>query len=471
MAVLDNLCPPRVWRYFEELCGIPHGSGDTARISDWCAEFARRRGLWYAQDALGNVIIKKPASAGYENHPPVMLQGHLDMVCAKEADCPIDFHRDGLTLRLNGDWVSAAGTTLGGDDGIAVAMILAVLEDTALAHPPLEAVFTVDEETGMDGAVGLDATVLEGRTLINIDSEDEGVLTVSCAGGARAELTLPLTAAPVTAPAYVVTVDGLMGGHSGTQIHEGRQNANQLLGQLLCSLPGEFQLLSLTGGEQDNAIPRRAVCGIAAAQDIAAAAAAFAAAARVETDPGLTVTVEPITAPAMGIAAEDSRRAATFIAAIKSGVHAMSRQIPGLVQTSQNLGVLQLDGTTLRATVSVRSSVNAEKTARLAALEQTAAAYGGGFSAHGHYPAWEYRKHSRLRDVMSAVFAEQYGRTPRVEAIHAGLECGLFSDKLPGLDAVSFGPDMRDVHTPQERLSVSSTARTYRYLCEVLEKL
>ena len=470
MAVLGELAPRQVFRYFEELCGIPHGSGNTKAISEYCMAFARRHGLDAEQDAYNNVLIRKPGSAGYENHPPVILQGHLDMVCEKEPECTIDFARDGLELFVEGDWIGARGTTLGGDDGIAVAMGLAILEDDTLAHPPLEVLFTTDAETGMDGAVGLDASRLKGRTLINADSEEEGVLTVGCAGGARAELRIPVTREPVSAPCYTVTVDGLIGGHSGAEIHKGRLNSNIVMGRFLQSLPEGFRLVKLVGGLKDNAIPRQTVC-VLAGEDPTAAAAAFTAANRIPADPELTVTVAPAPAAATAVTAADSRRVAAFLTTVKNGVQAMSRHIDGLVETSLNLGVLELEETALRATFSVRSSVGASKTALLADLEQTAAAFGGTYSSHGHYPAWEYREVSPLRDVMVAVYEKLTGQKPVVKAIHAGLECGLFSEKLPGLDAVSFGPRMRDIHTTRERLCISSTGRTYAYLCRVLEKL
>lgn len=470
MAVLGELAPQRVFRYFEELCGIPHGSGNTKAISAYCMAFARLHGLDAEQDAYNNVLIRKPGSAGYENHPPVILQGHLDMVCEREPECTIDFARDGLELFVEGDWIGARGTTLGGDDGIAVAMGLAILEDDTLAHPPLEVLFTTDEETGMDGAVGLDASRLKGRTLINADSEEEGVLTVGCAGGARAELRIPVAREPVSAPCYTVTVDGLIGGHSGAEIHKGRLNSNIVMGRFLQSLPEGFRLVKLAGGLKDNAIPRQTVC-VLAGEDPTAAAAAFTAANRIPADPELTVTVAPAPAAATAVTAADSRRVAAFLTTVKNGAQAMSRHIDGLVETSLNLGVLELEETALRATFSVRSSVGASKTALLADLKQTAAAFGGTYSSHGHYPAWEYREVSPLRDVMVAVYEELTGQKPVVKAIHAGLECGLFSEKLPGLDAVSFGPRMRDIHTTRERLCISSTGRTYAYLCRVLERL
>ncbi len=469
--VLDNLQPARVMHYFEEISAVPRGSGDTKRISDRCVEMARALGLDCRQDEYNNVIIRKPASAGYEDHPAVILQGHLDMVCEKEPDSDHDFSRDGIRLMVEGDWITADGTTLGGDNGIAVAMAFALLEDESAAHPPLVAIFTTDEETGMNGAIGLDASDIDARLLINVDSEDEGVLTVSCAGGARAVMHLPLTRAAVDMPCYTVTVDGLIGGHSGVEINAGRLNANRLLAEFLQTLPEGWQLSDIGGGLKENAIPRRAQCCICAPRDYSAEAAAFAAVRRVDTDPDLTVTVTPTAAVGAAFTAADSVRAAAFLAALPNGVQAMSAAIEGLVQTSLNLGIVCVEGDTLTAICSVRSSVTAEKAALLARLQEVAAEYGGSFTDTAHYPAWEYRAESRLRDTMVAVYERQYGVAPQVMAIHAGLECGLFCEKMAGLDAVSIGPDMRDIHTTQERLSIPSVARTYEYLRGILAAL
>lgn len=468
MGKLTHLQPSRVFAYFEELCGIPHGSGDTARISDYCVAFAEKHGLWYRQDALGNVIIKKPATPGYESHPPVILQGHLDMVCEKAPDCALDFATDGLDVDTDGEWVFAHGTTLGGDDGIAVAMALAILESDTLRHPPLEVLFTVDEETGMYGAEGLDPGDLTGRMLINVDSEEEGVLTVSCAGGARAEIGLPLAFEPNDKPAYRVTVTGLQGGHSGAEIDKGRLNASVVMGQFLKTMP--CRLVTVAGGLKDNAIPVLCEATIVCDSDPTAAAEAFALANRVEGDPNLTLTVEP-TAAARVMTGESTARVVEFLTTVPNGIQAMSQDIPGLVQTSLNLGILTTEGDALCASFAVRSSKNEEKTALLERLEQVATAFGGTYSSHGHYPAWEYRKESRLRDVMCQVWQTTTGAEAQVLAIHAGLECGLLCEKLPGLDAVSIGPDMQDIHTYRERLSVASTARVYEYLCAVLAAL
>ena len=471
MGKLSGLKPEAVFGYFEELCAIPHGSGHTDTVSRWLTDFAAKNGLSAQRDEYNNVIIRKPASPGYEDHPTVILQGHMDMVWDKDPDCPVDLAKDGLDVDVDGDWVFAHGTTLGGDDGIAVAMAMAILTDDTLPHPPLEVLITSDEETGMDGAAGLDASRLTGRTLINIDSEEEGVLTVGCAGGARADITLPAVRLPSSGDAYRVTVGGLIGGHSGVEIDKGRLNADVLLGRFLCALPAGWRLSAIEGGARDNAIPRQAAAVIFTQSDPAPLARAFCRENTVPADPGLTVTAEKVPAPAAALSPEDSRRMADFLAAVKNGVQAMSRELPGLVETSLNLGVLRLTEDGLTASFSVRSSKSGEKTALLRDLEAAAAAYGGTVTAHGHYPAWEYRRESPLRETMVAAYRELTKKEPTVMTIHAGLECGILGEKLPGLDAVSFGPEMQNVHTSRERLSVSSVERTYRYLLEVLKRL
>ena len=468
MGKLTHLQPERVFHYFEEICGIPHGSGDTARISDYCVAFAKAQGLAYHQDALGNVIIKKPATAGYEDHPTVILQGHIDMVCEKAPDCPIDFATDGLDVDTDGELVFAHGTTLGGDNGIAVAMAFAVLESTDLPHPPLEVLLTVDEETGMYGAEGFDPALLKGKLLINIDSEEEGVLTVSCAGGARAELTLPLTYTRSSAAAYCVTVSGLQGGHSGIEIDKGRLNANVVMAQFLQSI--DCRLVSIDGGLKDNAIPVECTAYITTDADVYAAAEAFVAAHRVDTDPHLTISIDAALAE-REMNAATTAQVLTLLTTVPNGIRSMSADIDGLVQTSLNLGILTTSDDVLRASFAVRSSVGAEKAELLSKLERQITAMGGSYASHGHYPAWEYRKDSRLRDVMCAVWERTGGAQPVIAAIHAGLECGLFCEKIEGLDAVSIGPNMWDVHTCRERLSVASTARVYAYLCDVLKEL
>ncbi len=471
--VLANLEPRNVLRFFEELCAIPHGSGNTAAASDWAVDFAKTRGLRHRRDEAGNVVIWKDASPGYEDHPAVMLQGHLDMVCVADAGVDHDFTREGLELTVDGDWLKARGTTLGGDDGIAVAMAMAVLDDDAIPHPPLEAVLTVDEEIGLLGATALDCSDLKSKYLLNIDSEAEGILTVGCAGGARCDLHLSLPAEDVSGDVFTLSVSGLPGGHSGAEIHKNIPNANRALAQCLIGLPG-VRLISLHGGEQDNAIPGQAEARVllpAGGADGADVEDLFRKAlAGCSEAPNGSCTLREIGGGSCkALSPEDSRRALELILSAPNGVQAMEPDLPGQVRTSLNLGILRLEEGALRLTWSVRSSAAAEKEALVEKLK--ALSDGASFTRRGDYPAWEYRKDSPLRDTMVAVFKEQYGREPKVETIHAGLECGILTAKMPDLDAVSFGPDLVDIHTPRERASISSLQRTWAYLVAVLARL
>lgn len=462
---LETLEPKRVFDFFKELSRIPRESGHTAAVSQWTADFAEARGLRYRRDGLGNVVIWKDASPGYEDHPAVILQGHVDMVCVKDPVVEHDFARDPLKLALDGQWLKAEGTSLGGDDGAAVAMMLTLLDGKGISHPPIEAVFTVDEEVGLLGAAGLDCSDLRGRTLINLDSEAEGVLTVGCAGGARCDLELALPVSDAPGKLCTLEFSGLPGGHSGTEIHKKIPNANRVLAQCLETLP-EARLVSLHGGEQDNAIPSQAKAVFVLPEDQTGGAAEKFR----EVYPGAVFTWASHS-PVKALSPEDSRKAVQLILSAPDGVQAMEPDLPGQVRTSLNLGVLRLNEGNLRLTWSVRSSSAAEKEALIGALQALADGCGAGFGRRGDYPAWEYRPQSRLRDVMVRVFRERCGREPVVETIHAGLECGLLAEKLPGLDAVSIGPDMRDIHSPRERLSVPSVERSWNYLLAVLAEL
>ena len=478
--VLEHLEPKAVFHFFEDLTRIPHGSRNTKAISDYCVAFAKERSLWVYQDELNNVIIKKPASAGYEAAPAVILQGHLDMVAEKTPDSPMDFTRDALELQVEGDYVSAKDTTLGGDDGIAVAMALAILDSSEIAHPALEAVFTVDEEIGMEGAQGLDFSQLSARRMLNIDSEDEGIFTVSCAGGASANVSIGLTTAPCALPRVRLSVSGLIGGHSGQEINKGRANANLLLGRVLDALVQKLpvRLVSAAGGLKDNVIPNAAEALLAIdAADLAAAeaiAAEFDAAFRKEyaaADPGVTVTLAPAEAAAQALTEEATLRVVRFLLLVPNGIAAMSMDIPGLVQTSCNLGIFHVTDGVLTAVSSVRSSVATQKQMLLTRFDALTQMLGGSLQITGAYPAWEYRRESALREKLVEVYRAQTGKEPKIEAIHAGLECGLFAGQLPGLDCVSFGPDLVDIHTTREKMSISSVQRTWQFLLGVLAAL
>lgn len=470
MRKLENLEPKKVFYFFEDLCAIPHGSGNTKKISDYCKDFAEKRGLFCIQDEHNNIIIKKDATKGYEDHPAVILQGHLDMVCEKDADCQINFETDGLDIYVDGDYVKARGTTLGGDDGIAVAMALAILDDDTLSHPALEVLFTTDEETGMYGAEGLDASHLSAKQMINIDTEAEGIFTVGCAGGARAELSLPFTLSPLDKSCIRVTVKGLLGGHSGTEINKGRQNSNMVLAKFLSTLPS-FRLVSINGGLKDNAITAYSECIVYCEGLTQKTATDFANSIRIDTDGGLEIFVEDAEKQAFAIDEKTSKKAVEFLLALPNGVQTMSADIAGLVETSLNLGILKTEEDKISASFAVRSSVGAEKTKLLTKLENIAKDFGAEYSTCGHYPAWEYRKNSPLRESMLKTYKEFYGGEPVVEIIHAGLECGLFSEKIEGLDTVSIGCNVNYIHTPREQLSISSAERSFLFICKILENL
>lgn len=468
--MLGDLKQNRIFYYFEQISSIPHGSGNTKAVSDYCASVAEKLGLCYRQDELNNIIIYKNGSVGREGEQPIILQGHLDMVCEKDPEKTFDFSKDGLQLKVEGDILSADGTTLGADDGIAVAMGLALLEEKDLSHPPLEVLFTVDEETGMFGAAGLSTDWLKGKQLINIDSEEEGVLTVGCAGGARADISIELIPTAVSAPCYKVVIDGLAGGHSGVEIHKGRYNANKVMGEFLLQFD-DLCLIELAGGQKDNVIPSYCEAIISTEGNPQALTNAFVAERQNEANPDLCVTVTPIEPQMMGYDSFSSRAAVNMLCRLPDGVQQWSPDIDGLVQTSLNLGIMKLENDALHLSFALRSSLGSEKEELLRRLAFISTKYGAEFSVGAQYPAWEFVKNSPLREKMIAVFERQYGITPKIEIIHAGLECGLLSEKIKGMDAVSIGPQMWDIHSPRERLSISSAERTYEYVKQVLKEI
>ena len=474
---LAGLEPASVFGYFEKLCSYPHGSGNTKQISDYLVSFAQEQGLRYIQDDLNNVILFGEGTCGYEDHEPVVLQGHMDMVCDKDADCPIDMDTQGLDVTHDETHVFAKGTTLGGDNGIAVAYALALLADKTIPHPPLEVIITVDEETGMFGATGIDLSMLKGRTLINLDSEDEGIFTVSCAGGARGTISLPVHRRAVYGPCVRLTVEGLRGGHSGVDIHKNRANANKVMGELLSRVQKLMPLCitKIAGGSKDNVITHSCQVTLVAMgmypEKINDVAQQLEEEIRNQYDePNVKIYGDDVDAlGGNALTTEDTAKVIALLCAAPNGVQAWSQDIAGLVQTSLNLGVVRLDEQ-LHMTFAVRSSVNQEKRDLLAKLKELAQFNGAGYSEVGDYPAWEYKKDSKLRETMIETFRQMYGKEPEVVAIHAGLECGILSDKLPGLDCVSIGPNMLDIHTSREKLEIASTRRTWEFLLEILKK-
>ncbi|MBR1852431.1 MAG: aminoacyl-histidine dipeptidase [Lachnospiraceae bacterium] len=484
MRVLENLEPQKVFYYFEEITRIPHGSGNVVQISDYLVAFARKRNLQVIQDQWKNVIIFQEATPGYEKEPVLILQGHMDMVAVKTPTCTKNMQTEGLQIGIRGDEIYAEETSLGGDDGIAVAYGLAILDSPKLQHPALEIVFTVDEEVGMDGARAIDLSELKGNRLLNLDSEEEGIFLTSCAGGARVSCELPVVCEPMEGlyRECRVVIDGLLGGHSGEEIDKGRGNSNILFGRLLWKLCGQIpvRLAFVEGGLADNAIPRKTEAVLAVRQeDVEAAERALdefgqeVMAELERKDPGFSLAyswddAEGSLRPAWTVA--DTKRAAAMLAGLPNGVQAMSADIEGLVETSLNLGILRTDEKGLEAEFSVRSSLESAKAALIGKLEAVTVLAGGSIQVSGEYPGWKYRADSPLREKMINVYRELYGTEPQVEAIHAGLECGLLGSKIPDLDCVSMGPDMKNIHTTEETLSISSTRRVWEYLVKLLER-
>lgn len=478
MKKLAGLEPASVFGYFEELCAIPHGSRNTKKISDYLVSFAEEHSLRYIQDEANNVILFCDGTCGMEDRPAVILQGHMDMVCEKDAGCTLDMAVDGLDITHDGERIFAKGTTLGGDDGIAVAYAMALLADNTIPHPPLEVIITVDEEIGMLGAKAIDLSELKGRTLINLDSEDEGVFTVSCAGGARATISLPVERRTVYGPCIRLNVDGLQGGHSGAEIHKNRANANKVMGEFMSRIQKIMPLCltSLAGGTKDNAIPRTCQATMVAMgihlERINAIAEELQAEIREKYDEPEAV-IQAFDVDALGgnsLSTESTAKVIGLLCTAPNGVQSWSKDMEGLVQTSLNMGITKL-GERFSVTMSVRSSVNTEKQELLEQLKTLANFYEGTYSQTGEYPAWEYKKNSHLRDVMVRVYTEMFGKEPQVLAIHAGLECGLLGEKLPGLDCISIGPQMHNIHTSRETLEIASTERTWKFLLEVLKAL
>lgn len=482
MAVLEGIKPKAVFKYFEEICNIPHGSYNTKQISDYLVGFARARNLKYIQDEVNNVIIFKDGTEGYENSQPIILQGHIDMVCEKTSDSTIDFEKDGLELIVKDNVITANKTTLGGDDGIAVAYTLAILADEgSISHPPIEAVFTVDEEVGMLGAAALDCSPLKAKTMINIDSEDEGILLVSCAGGVSVGCHLPFELEDANGMSfYEVKVNNATGGHSGVEIIKESANATKVLARVLYAISEkvDYRLVSINGGLKDNAIPREATAIIAVAEDvkkeISSVVVELDKIVKAEyhgTDKEIFLTVHKADALESAMTEKSTRKIVNTIYNMPNGIMKMSQDIDNLVQTSLNVGITQTIDNEVVCSFSVRSSVESEKKELVSRLSSIMNLCGGTVEIQGDYPGWEYKADSRLRDIMIKAYKRQYGSSPKIEAIHAGLECGIFSGKIPGLDCVSFGPQMDDIHTPSECLYIDSVERSWEYLLKVLEML
>ena len=477
--VLKDLNPTLVFKYFEEISQVPRGSGDEKRISEFLVNFAKELNLEVVQDEHLNVIIRKPATAGYENCPGVILQGHMDMVCEKNKDVDHDFEKDPIDLRIVDNMIYANGTTLGADNGIAVAMSMAVLASNDLAHPALEVLVTSNEEAGMTGANGLDGSLLKGKYIINLDSEEEGFLLVSCAGGNRSYVTLPLTYKNIedNKQAFMIEVKGLLGGHSGMDIVKQRANSNVTMGRILNLLDVDFDLVEVNGGSKNNAIPRECEAVVAVNKDQAETLKANVA--KIEellknefktTDPGLEVVVKEATAD-KAITDECKAKAMLLLNFIPNGIQTVSKDIEGLVESSSNLGVVKTENDVMSFESAVRSSVATLRENLNNKTKMLCDTVNANFENTDGYPAWEYAKNSKLEELCVDVYEKSTGKKPVITALHAGLECGLLLDKMPGCEAISMGPDMFEVHTPNEHLSIPSVKNVYEFLLAVLKSM
>ncbi|MEG0962345.1 MAG: aminoacyl-histidine dipeptidase [Lachnospiraceae bacterium] len=481
MKICEQLKPKKVFQYFEEICNIPHGSQNTKAMSDYCVNFAKEHQLVWYQDQWNNVIITKEGTCGYENSKPLIIQGHMDMVCEKDGDTQIDFEQEGLRLYVEGDFLKAKGTTLGGDDGIAMAYAFAILDDKTLSHPPLEVILTVDEEVGMLGAQSIDISMLKGKKLLNIDSDEEGIFLTSCAGGLGAKCTIPVSYTTGNGLLIEIKVGGLAGGHSGSEIHKEHGNAIIIMGRVLKTLADEipFALVHLEGGLKDNAIPRETICSI------------------IVEEPGYSMRIKEIIIKLNEdlkkefyysdseisviykkkgeytgevVTGTSFQKILCFLRMAPCGVQHMSMALPGLVETSLNVGIMKLKQELFSLTFSVRSSITSRKYDLTDQLSFLTKFLGGEVTISGDYPAWEYQADSAMRELMADTYRDLFQEEPKIQAIHAGLECGILSGKIEGLDCISFGPNNFDIHTPKERLSISSTEKIWKLLVEFLKR-
>lgn len=479
--VLADLEPKLVWKHFDAISDIPRASTKEAAVRDYVLGQAKKLGLETVQDKAGNVIVRKPARPGREGAVPALLQGHLDMVCEKNEGTPHNFATDPIKMKRNGDWLMADGTTLGSDNGVGVASALAVMESTDIAHGPLEFVFTIDEETGLTGAAEFEPGLLKARYFLNLDGEEKGTLCIGCAGGMKTIATRTVKLVPAQkGTALRIKVSGLKGGHSGVDIHLGRGNAIRVLGQALQAVlePVPVQIAEFKGGSAQNAIPREAyaivVVDPSREQELKSIVAGVETDVRTDLgafDPGVQITIESAQAPAQVIDATDVKATVDLLVSIPHGVLAMSPDVPGLVQNSTNLGVISTNGDVIEIVTSQRSAIEGSKNAA-ARMIGTAFRLAGFKPEHsGSYPGWKPEPTSDVVRKLSSVYKNMFGDEPKLVAMHAGLECGVIGEKYPGMQLISFGPQIENPHSPGERVEISSVEVFWKYLRDVLEKI
>lgn len=481
--ITEGYEPAAVLRYFEDICAIPHGSGNEKGVADYIENFAVAHDLEYRRDSIHNMLIRKPAPAGYECVAPILLQGHTDMVCEKNKDTIHDFAHDPLQLYVEDGWLKARGTTLGGDDGIAVAMMLAILADDTIEHPPLECLFTVQEETGLDGALNFDYRNITATRLINLDSEEEGEAIVGCAGGMRLAFEVAFETLPIVNKPIKLEITGLAGGHSGADIHLGRANAVKLMGRVLSALyhDAPFNLVHLEGGSKTNAIPRECEAVISPL-DIRAAKEKIVSLEGLirhelsAADQGFKLRVSKAPRFEKMLTYKDSGRVIALLSLVPYGIRTMSPSMAGLVESSVNPGVLTMTDEKLRLDCSARSSVESVMDAMALDFDELAKVIGAKLVADSRYPGWEYDKSSTLQHDFVQTYQAVFGAdtTPSVRALHAGLECGIIKSKMTALggklDAISIGPNAYDIHTPSERLELASVERVWRLLLALIKR-
>ncbi len=472
--VIHGYAPARLFSFFEDISAIPRGSGDEAAIADYLVRFAEERGLWCYRDTVHNVLIRKPGTAGRENEPPVLFQGHTDMVCEKNADTVHDFTRDPLKLAIADGMLYAEGTTLGADDGVAVAIMMALLDGELDSHPPIECLFTTQEETGLTGAAEFDSSLISAHRMINLDSEDDSGAIVGCAGGIRSDMTIPIKREACTGEILSVTVKGLMGGHSGENINLGRANANKLMARILFPLieSENLHLCTLTGGSKDNAIPRECTA-VVSVRSAASAAEKMKKAAEiirgelVADDAAFALEVSSADTVSSMADADSTRRVILLMRTAAVGVLAMNHTV-GMVEYSRNMGVVKTEENEVRITFSSRSPKASQIDASIEELDALGMLVGASADHHSRYPGWDYAPVSPLRDLYMSVYRRLYGENPSIRSIHAGLECGLLKEKLPDLDIISIGANMENIHSPAEKLDLASTEKLFKIIAELL---
>ncbi len=478
---IRELSPSLFYRYFYDIAQIPHGSGNTEALSDYLCRFAQQNGFPYERDETGNVLIRGKATAGYEDHPPVLLQGHMDMVCVSEPDVEHDFFTQPLDVDTDGEWVFANGTTLGADDACAVAMMLAVLTDETAEHPALECLATVDEETGMDGANALDPSWIRARRMLNMDSEEEGTLIAGCAGGAEVACGIPVEHVTLKGGRYRITVSGLNGGHSGSEIAKPLASANKLMGRILRDLDAQYavSIVELTGGEKMNAIATEASCVILAdtsdQSDLIAYCSQLTAALRKEyagSDDSILVRCIP-EGPAVvsALSYDSAQKIIRYLELVPHGLMRMLADPADVPSLSTNLGIIGIDGDLFYADNLVRSAVKESKADLCERIMLLTELLGGTSEIQGEYPEWPYRPESSLLKKVAGIYEDIFGAAPKTAVTHGGLECGLISEKIPNMEIVSFGPELPGIHTPAEKMNVASLERTYRFLLAALAAL